>query len=110
MDPVDHVTLTRQLVDIESTTGNEGEVGAWLADFLRRRGYSVLEQPLEPIGGKPRHNVIGRPVCSITHEPRFSSGTKSRSLSLGAAFTIFTAFPLVQITSLSAFTSALQLM
>jgi acetylornithine deacetylase len=49
VDPVDHVALTRQLVDIESTTGNEGEVGAWLAAFLRGRGYSVLEQPLEDI-------------------------------------------------------------
>ena len=46
MDPVDHVALTRQLVDIESTTGMEGEVGRWLAGYLRNRGYSVLEQPL----------------------------------------------------------------
>lgn len=58
MDPIDHVALTRQLVDIESTTGNEGEVAVWLGNFLRDRGYSVLEQPLEPITGKPRHNVI----------------------------------------------------
>jgi acetylornithine deacetylase len=58
MDPVNHVELARQLIDIESTTGNEGEVGAWLADYLRKRDYSVLEQPLEPITGKPRSNVI----------------------------------------------------
>ena len=32
------------------------------------------------------------------------------SLSFGAASTIFTALPLVQITSVSAFTAALQLM
>ena len=49
MDPVNHLELARQLIDIESTTGNEGRVGAWLADYLRKRGYSVLEQPLEPI-------------------------------------------------------------
>jgi acetylornithine deacetylase len=55
VDPIDPVALARQLVDIESTTGMEGEVGAWLAAFLRERGYSVLEQPLEP---KPRINVI----------------------------------------------------
>ena len=71
MDPVDHVALTRQLIDIESTTGNEGEVATWLAAFLRGRGYSVLEQPLEPIAGKPRHNVIaaaGEPeVVFSTH-------------------------------------------
>ena len=49
MDPLDHVALTRQLIDIESTTGNEGEVAAFLAAFLRERGYSVLEQPLADI-------------------------------------------------------------
>lgn len=49
MDPVDPLALARQLIDIESTTGNEGRVGAFLANYLRRRGYSVLEQPLEAI-------------------------------------------------------------
>ena len=53
MDPIDPVQLARQLIDIESTTGNEGEVGKFLADFLRGRGYSVLEQPLEAIRLKP---------------------------------------------------------
>jgi acetylornithine deacetylase len=46
---VDVLDLARRLIDIESTTGNEGEVGRFLADFLRSRGYSVLEQPLETI-------------------------------------------------------------
>jgi acetylornithine deacetylase len=49
--PVDVLDLARSLIDIESTTGNEGEVGAWLAAYLRGRGYSVLEQPLEPLAG-----------------------------------------------------------
>ena len=48
-DPVDVLALARQLIDIESTTGNEGEVGVWLASYLRSRGYSVLEQPLDPL-------------------------------------------------------------
>ena len=43
---VDVLALARQLIDIESTTGNEGAVAKFLADFLRGRGYSVLEQPL----------------------------------------------------------------
>ena len=51
--PVDHVELARQLIDIESTTGMEGAVGAWLASFLRDRGYSVLEQPLAPLDRLP---------------------------------------------------------
>jgi len=78
MDQVDPVALARQLIDIESTTGNEGAVAKFLADFLRGRGYSVLEQPLqqlnlEPGTGnrEPRLNVIaavGEPeVVFSTH-------------------------------------------
>jgi acetylornithine deacetylase len=39
--PMDIVALTRQLVDIESTTGNEGQVGHFLQQELRRLGYNV---------------------------------------------------------------------
>jgi acetylornithine deacetylase len=39
-------TLTRALVDIDSTTGREQEVGAWLSRFLRDRGYRVVELPV----------------------------------------------------------------
>lgn len=46
MDPVDVVGLARTLIDIESTTGQEGPVARVLADYLRGRGYSVLEQPV----------------------------------------------------------------
>jgi acetylornithine deacetylase len=57
---VDPVALARELIDIDSTTGREGEVGAHLARLLRGRGYSVLEQPVESgaIGAGPRTNVI----------------------------------------------------
>ena len=68
MDSIDPLDLARQLIDIESTTGNEGAVAKFLADFLRGRGYSVLEQPLE---GNNRINVIaavGEPeVAFSTH-------------------------------------------
>jgi acetylornithine deacetylase len=67
VDPVDPVSLARQLIDIDSTTGREGEVATVLAGYLRGRGYSVLEQPLD--GG--RFNVIaaaGEPqVVFSTH-------------------------------------------
>jgi acetylornithine deacetylase len=67
VDQVDPLALARQLIDIESTTGNEGQVGVWLANFLRERGYSVLEQPFEG----SRINVIaavGEPdVVFSTH-------------------------------------------
>src|SRR5215207_3682691 len=56
MDPVDPVYLTRSLVDIDSTTGREGEAGEWLAAFLRGRGYDVTEQPVSP----GRFNVFAR--------------------------------------------------
>jgi acetylornithine deacetylase len=54
VDPVDPVALARRLIDIDSTTGREGEVATVLADYLRTRGYSVLEQPLD----RERRNVI----------------------------------------------------
>lgn len=44
---MDAVTLTRALVDIDSTTGREADAGAWLSDYLRRLGYHVTEQPVD---------------------------------------------------------------
>jgi acetylornithine deacetylase len=38
---MDVIALTRQLVDIESITGNEGRVGHFLASELQRLGYNV---------------------------------------------------------------------
>jgi acetylornithine deacetylase len=38
---LDPVQLTRQLIDIESTTYSEGAVGAFLAEFLSARDFSV---------------------------------------------------------------------
>ncbi len=46
MDSVGAVSLARQLIDIDSTTGREGEICKWLAAWLRGRGYTVVEQPL----------------------------------------------------------------
>jgi acetylornithine deacetylase len=72
VDPVDPLALARQLIDIESTTGKEGEVGAWLASYLRGRGYSVLEQPLEDIRlkadttGRPEQPTAGRVVSGFS--------------------------------------------
>ena len=66
MDPVDPVALARRLIDIDSTTGREGEVAAVLAHYLRERGYSVLEQPLD----RGRSNVI-----AAVGEPRLVFST-----------------------------------
>jgi acetylornithine deacetylase len=53
-DAVDVVALTRALVDIDSTTGREGEAGRWLADYLRAHGFAVTEQRVDT----SRFNVI----------------------------------------------------
>lgn len=45
--PMDIVAFTRQLVDIESTTGNEGQVGHFLLQELRRLGYNVQRMVAE---------------------------------------------------------------
>jgi acetylornithine deacetylase len=54
VERVDVVALTRALVDIDSTTGREGEAGRWLADYLRGRGFAVTEQRVDT----SRFNVI----------------------------------------------------
>jgi acetylornithine deacetylase len=55
--PVDIVALTRALVDIDSTTGREGEAGRWLADYLRGAGFTVAEQWVDG----PRFNIVATP-------------------------------------------------
>ena len=39
MDPVGLIPLARTLVDIDSTTGREGDGGRWLAAYLRHLGW-----------------------------------------------------------------------
>ena len=44
MDPLDVVALTRRLVDVESTTGDEAAVCVMVGEELERRGYAVTRQ------------------------------------------------------------------
>ncbi len=44
---MDAVTLTRELVDIESISGNEAEVGNYLYGELCRLGYQTTRMPVE---------------------------------------------------------------
>ena len=86
-DPVDPVSLARRLIDIDSTTGREGEAGAWLARFLGDRGYRVVEQPI----GDGRFNVFARQdeaprVVLSTHfdcVPPFFPSREERGLLFG---------------------------
>ena len=52
--PFDPIAFARTLINIESTTGHETEAGTWLADQLRKLGYSVVEQGI----GRGCTNVI----------------------------------------------------
>lgn len=45
--PIDPIALTRQLVDIESTTYHEGRCGAFLHEYLLGLGYDVEKQTVE---------------------------------------------------------------
>lgn len=71
MDSVAQIQLTRQLIDIDSTTGREGEVATALARTLRELGWNVSEQPIDLDRGGSRFNVmanVGEPaVVFSTH-------------------------------------------
>jgi acetylornithine deacetylase len=54
---VDPVAFARGLIDIDSTTGREGEAGRWLAGELRALRFVVTEQPVDG----DRCNVIAVP-------------------------------------------------
>lgn len=60
---MDLVAFTRQLVDIESITGNEGPVGDFLHGELLRRGFQAEKIPVEGA----RCNVFA--VCSEQPRP-----------------------------------------
>ena len=69
MDPLDRVgvvALTQALVDIDSTTGREGECGRFLADYLRKREWVVSEQRVDTT----RFNVI-----AVMREPVLAFST-----------------------------------
>jgi acetylornithine deacetylase len=59
LDPIDAVQLTRHLVDIESTTYDEGAAGTFLAEFLAARGFLVETTPVphSPGSGATRERL-----------------------------------------------------
>ncbi|MFZ2492712.1 MAG: M20/M25/M40 family metallo-hydrolase [Thermoanaerobaculia bacterium] len=60
--PIDPISLARQLIDIPSTTGDEGAVGEFLDDLLSAYGFETERHEVEPgrfnlyasAGGRPR--------------------------------------------------------
>ena len=76
MDPLTQIALTRELIDIDSTTGRERDAGAFLATTLRGLGYDVIEQPV--VGD--RFNVvasIGEPVGRLLDALRLRAAVHS---------------------------------
>ena len=53
IDLADILAVTRGLVDIDSTTGREGDCVSWMASLLRGAGYEVVEQVVDG----PRRNI-----------------------------------------------------
>jgi acetylornithine deacetylase len=49
--------LHRKLVEIESISDNEGDVGAWLSKYLRKQNYTVEKQTVS----KGRYNLFAYP-------------------------------------------------
>jgi acetylornithine deacetylase len=84
MDSVALIDFTRALIDIDSTTGREGEAGAFISSHLRSLGYTVIEQPVSPgmPGSKDRFNIlatVGDPVVMLsTHFDCVPAFFKSR--------------------------------
>jgi acetylornithine deacetylase len=61
VDSLTQLELTRALIDIDSTTGSEGDAGRLIASTLRLLGYDVVEQPVS----HDRFNVL----ATTTHAP-----------------------------------------
>ncbi|HET6168662.1 MAG TPA: M20/M25/M40 family metallo-hydrolase, partial [Terracidiphilus sp.] len=63
---LDPIRLTRELVEIESTTYHEGPVGDFLAEFLAGRGWQVekmaVPPPTDAASAGPRWNVYAGPA------------------------------------------------
>jgi acetylornithine deacetylase len=65
VDSLTQVRLSRDLIDIDSTTGREAEAGEWIAACLERLGYTVTRQPVGAADGQTRINVV-----ATRREPR----------------------------------------
>lgn len=75
---IDPIQLTRQLVDIESTTYHEAPAGEFLAKYLAGLGYDVTRQPVaQPDLAKTPGAGTG-PRFNVWAVPRGASGKATR--------------------------------
>lgn len=77
LSAIDPIRLTRELVEIESTTYHEGPVGDFLAAFLAGRGWLVeqtpVPQPAESASNSPRWNIYAGPADGTAPDLVFST-------------------------------------
>ncbi len=59
-DPDEPVKLTQELIRIPSFLWRESEVGYWIADWMRERGFEVELQEVPLRNGGVTHQAIGR--------------------------------------------------
>ena len=59
-DPQEPVTLAQQLIRIPSFLWQESEVGFWIAEWMRARGFEVEVQEVPLRNGNVTHQAIGR--------------------------------------------------
>ena len=69
---MDLFALTRQLVDIESITPNEGAVSEFLCAELTRRGFDACKMPVEASGneGTPKEGTRNNVLATWPGHPR----------------------------------------
>ncbi len=72
---IDPIALTKQLVDLDSTTYHEGVAGAFLSEYLRAQRYAVERQPvpqpdraLTPGGGEGERFNVYAALPGVTPE------------------------------------------
>jgi acetylornithine deacetylase len=66
---IDLAAFTRSLVDIDSTTGREGEAGRWIAARLGEMGFDVTQQPVDDT----RFNILATVDAHSRPEVAFST-------------------------------------
>ena len=70
MDPLNLVSVARRLIDIDSTTGQEGAAGRAITELLESRGWRVRYQPV----AGDRFNIVAyvdRPEPTITFSTHY---------------------------------------
>ena len=77
ISPIDPAELTLRLMSIESTSGQEGDVIAWLDGYLVERGWRTWRIPVTPGRDDLFATVVENPARHAFHAPRHRSAVHS---------------------------------